>query len=125
MYCNCVDQATGSQLGTLFESLANLGTGIVIAFIFSWVLTLAILAFAPFMAIAGYVEMKVFRGGGTKNNKLYEESGKVRPQELSATLPPFCVLVVMLEVTADNKPVNLPVAGSRVYGKHQDCPITG
>ena len=74
----CIFQATGPQLGGLFNALANIGVGIIIAFVYSWVLTLAILAFAPFMAIAGFVEMKVFRGGGTKNKELFEEAGKVR-----------------------------------------------
>lgn len=65
-------------MGALFNALANIGVGIVIAFVHSWVLTLAILAFAPFMAIAGFVEMKIFRGGGTKDKELFEDSGKVR-----------------------------------------------
>ena len=59
------------------QALANMGTAVVIAFIYSWVLTLAILAFVPFLAIAGFIEMRVFRGGGTKKAELYEESGKV------------------------------------------------
>ena len=67
----------GPQLGALFNALANIGVGIIIAFVYSWPLTLAILAFAPFIGIAGYIEMKVFRGGSTMNKELFEASGKV------------------------------------------------
>jgi len=57
--------------------LANLGVGIIIAFVFSWKLTLAIFAFMPFLGIASYVEMKVFSGGNPSDKTLQEESGKV------------------------------------------------
>ena len=73
-------KATGPQLGALCNALANLGVGVVIAFVYSWILTLAILAFAPFLGIAGFIEMKVFRGGGSKNKELFEKSGKVCEQ---------------------------------------------
>ena len=69
-------QATGSRLGTLFQSFSAMAAGIIIGFVFSWQLTLLILAFAPFIMLAGFVEMKIYTGNNT-DRKSSEEAGKV------------------------------------------------
>jgi uncharacterized membrane protein (Fun14 family) len=55
-------QASGAQLGTMFQNLANIGTGIIIGFVYGWQLTLVILAFIPIIGIAGVLQMKLLEG---------------------------------------------------------------
>ncbi|XP_048246672.1 ATP-dependent translocase ABCB1-like isoform X4 [Haliotis rufescens] len=72
-----VQGATGVQLGMVVMNLANMGSAIVIAFIFSWKLTLVILAFVPFIMASGFIEMKVLAGVAGKNKEALEDAGKV------------------------------------------------
>lgn len=80
---SAVQGATGARLGTTFQSIAALGTGIVIGFIYSWKLTLLILAFMPFIVIAGYINMKVMSGFSGEGQEALEESGKVAVEAIS------------------------------------------
>ncbi|CAF4236476.1 unnamed protein product, partial [Rotaria sordida] len=48
-----VQGATGVRIGTMLQNISNLGVGIILAFIYGWSLTLIMLAFVPFMIIAG------------------------------------------------------------------------
>ncbi|XP_067650527.1 ATP-dependent translocase ABCB1-like isoform X2 [Haliotis asinina] len=72
-----VQGATGVRLGMVVMNVANMGSAIVIAFIFSWKLTLVILAFVPFIMASGFIEMKVLAGVAGKNKEALEDAGKV------------------------------------------------
>ena len=65
-------------MGMFCQSLASVGTGVVIGFVYSWELTLCVLAFAPFIMIGGMVEMKILAGQTQENAKALEHAGKVR-----------------------------------------------
>ena len=71
-------QASGARLGTFLQALANMGTALVIAFVFGWQLSLVILAFVPFLAIGGFVEMKIIAGVSNRDKEAVEEASKVR-----------------------------------------------
>jgi len=51
---------------------------LVIAFVYSWVLTLLILAVIPFVAIAASLEVKALAGHTNKTRQALEKSGKVK-----------------------------------------------
>ena len=55
-------QATGIRLGTVIQSISSIVTGIIIAFIYSWELSLFIIGLSPLFAIGGYLEMKIMVG---------------------------------------------------------------
>ncbi|ORX45112.1 P-loop containing nucleoside triphosphate hydrolase protein [Hesseltinella vesiculosa] len=61
----------------LTQILVTLVTGLVIAFIHSWVLTLIILLMAPFIMFATAYESKIHRGFEDKTKKANEQSGEV------------------------------------------------
>jgi len=46
----------------MIQSISSIGAGIIIAFIYSWELSLFIIGLAPFFAVGGYLEMKVMSG---------------------------------------------------------------
>ncbi|KAK3108334.1 hypothetical protein FSP39_005774 [Pinctada imbricata] len=72
-----VQGASGIRLGVLVTNIANMGTAMVIAFIYGWKLTLVILAFVPIIGIGGALQMKMMAGVAGQNKEALEGAGKV------------------------------------------------
>ncbi|CAD5117028.1 DgyrCDS5857 [Dimorphilus gyrociliatus] len=79
---SAVQGVSGVRLGTMFQTLSSLGTGLVIAFIYSWKLTLGILAFIPFIIMAGALQMKMMGGQAGTNQKSLEDAGKIAVESI-------------------------------------------
>lgn len=77
LFLSLVHQATGSRLGTIVETLTGLVLVLVVAFIYSWVLTLVILGIVPLMMLAGLLQLKAVAGHATNSTKALESAGKV------------------------------------------------
>lgn len=67
-------------MATFAQNIANLGTSVIISFVYCWELTLLILAVVPFMALAGAAEMRLLSGQAAQDKKELEKAGKVDPQ---------------------------------------------
>ncbi|CAG8462314.1 5329_t:CDS:10 [Acaulospora colombiana] len=78
-----VEGLTGSLMGSIFQNGVNLVLGLIIAFAYGWKLTLVILAASPFVAAAGFLEMKTLAGFGAKTRKAYENTGQIVQQSVS------------------------------------------
>ena len=71
-------QATGTKIGQVLESLAVIITALIVAFIYSWNLTLVILTFMPLMVGVGMVQSRLVAGFAKGDKKAMEEAGKVQ-----------------------------------------------
>ncbi|XP_076438755.1 ATP-dependent translocase ABCB1-like [Babylonia areolata] len=74
--------ATGSRLGMLIMNLANLGTGLIIAFIYGWQLTLLVIGFLPLIILGGFLEVRILAGVAGSNKAALEEAGKTATEAI-------------------------------------------
>uniref|UniRef100_A0AAR2IVC5 Bile salt export pump n=1 Tax=Pygocentrus nattereri TaxID=42514 RepID=A0AAR2IVC5_PYGNA len=78
-----VQGATGSQIGMIVNSLANIGVAIIISFYFSWKLTLVIICFLPFLALSGGLQAKMLTGFAKQDKQAMEAAGQISGEALS------------------------------------------
>lgn len=69
--------ATGIRIGILLQNFASLGTGVIIGSVYSWQLTLLVIAFIPLIIIGGFLETRLITGFAKRDQKALEDAGKV------------------------------------------------
>eukprot|EP00357_Protocruzia_adherens_P031766 CAMPEP_0115024098 /NCGR_PEP_ID=MMETSP0216-20121206/32936_1 /TAXON_ID=223996 /ORGANISM="Protocruzia adherens, Strain Boccale" /LENGTH=1278 /DNA_ID=CAMNT_0002397893 /DNA_START=41 /DNA_END=3877 /DNA_ORIENTATION=+ len=75
---SAVKNASGPVLGTSLQSLSSLLFGLILAFIFSWRMSLVLLALAPFFIIGGAAETAYYQGSSSDDIvKAYEQAGSL------------------------------------------------
>ncbi|XP_042350233.1 bile salt export pump [Plectropomus leopardus] len=78
-----VQGATGSQIGMIVHSMTNIGASFIIAFYFSWKLTLVIMCFLPLIGLSGLFQAKMLTGFANEDKKAMEAAGRVSSEALA------------------------------------------
>ncbi|KAJ8255333.1 hypothetical protein GJAV_G00203680 [Gymnothorax javanicus] len=78
-----VQGATGSQIGMIVNSLTSIGAAFIIAFYFSWKLTLVVSCFLPLIGLSGVFQAKMLTGFANEDKKAMEAAGKVSSEALA------------------------------------------
>ena len=87
----CVFQAAGSQASLLVQSFANMGTALVIAFIFGWKLAFVVLLFLPILMLSGLIQGRMTHGRSKQNVQALEEGAQVADKLQNL---PLCSLLI-------------------------------
>ncbi|KAK1166106.1 bile salt export pump-like isoform X3 [Acipenser oxyrinchus oxyrinchus] len=77
-----VQGATGSQIGMIVNSLTNIGASLIIAFYFSWKLSLVVICFLPLIGLSGAFQAKMLTGFANQDKKAMETAGQVSSEAL-------------------------------------------
>ncbi|XP_058405180.1 bile salt export pump isoform X3 [Diceros bicornis minor] len=78
-----VQGATGSQIGMMVNSFTNITAAMIIAFFFSWKLSLVVVCFFPFLALSGAVQTRMLTGFASQDKKALETVGQITNEALS------------------------------------------
>uniref|UniRef100_A0A673U4I6 Bile salt export pump n=1 Tax=Suricata suricatta TaxID=37032 RepID=A0A673U4I6_SURSU len=78
-----VQGAAGSQIGMMVNSFTNITVAMVIAFVFSWKLSLVIVCFFPFLALSGAIQTRMLTGFATQDKQSLEKAGQITNEALS------------------------------------------
>ncbi|KAJ3106312.1 ATP-binding cassette, sub-B (MDR TAP), member 4 [Phlyctochytrium planicorne] len=74
---NLIQGLTGRLMGSIVQTFVTMLTGLLIAFINGWELTLVVLAAVPFIGIAGAMQIKAMTGFGAKTKEAYNEASEI------------------------------------------------
>nr|ASM90199.1 multidrug resistance 5 [Sesuvium portulacastrum] len=82
----------GDALGLLVQNIATLVSGLLIAFLANWLLSLIILVLIPLIGLNGYLQIKFMQGFSTDAKKKYEEASQVATDAVGSirTVSSFC-----------------------------------
>uniref|UniRef100_A0AC35TSE1 ABC transmembrane type-1 domain-containing protein n=1 Tax=Rhabditophanes sp. KR3021 TaxID=114890 RepID=A0AC35TSE1_9BILA len=72
-----IKEATGDKVGLLVQFTSQFFCGFIVAFFYSWKLTLIMLSLSPFMAIVGIFMAKLMSDASTSEIEKYAKSGAI------------------------------------------------
>jgi ABC-type multidrug transport system fused ATPase/permease subunit len=72
-----VQLAVGSKASILLQNAAQMLGGIIVAFIFSWKLTLVLLAISPLIAVAAVIQAKLMAKAAVKNSIAFQNANSL------------------------------------------------
>ncbi len=68
-----VQSQTGGKMATVLQNAAQIVICLVVAFVYSWKLTLVLVAIAPLIALAAVIQGKLLASGAAKNAESYRQ----------------------------------------------------
>ncbi|CAD5117027.1 DgyrCDS5856 [Dimorphilus gyrociliatus] len=80
---SAVRGVTGSRIGSLIQAFSTMIVGIVIAFVYSWKLTLALFIFVPISIVGGAIQVKLSNRQQIKDQSMHDESGELAVETIT------------------------------------------
>jgi ATP-binding cassette subfamily B (MDR/TAP) protein 1 len=74
---SAVKGASGIRVGLMLQNVVTIGGGIVIGFIFSWQLTLLIIAFLPLIVFGAFIQIRLIARFSKKDQERLADAGQV------------------------------------------------
>jgi len=74
---SAIQGASGVRLGLMIQNSITIGAGVLIGFLFSWQLTLLIIAFLPLIIFGAVIQIRLIARFEKKDSEGYEQAGKV------------------------------------------------
>ncbi|XP_073848261.1 multi drug resistance 49 isoform X1 [Musca autumnalis] len=81
--CSNVQGATGARIGIIVQALSTLSVGVLVAFIFSWQLTLVTLVIIPFLCFSIVLEAKFTEAFVASEKKAVEQASQVAVEAIT------------------------------------------
>ncbi|ELK04675.1 Multidrug resistance protein 1 [Pteropus alecto] len=78
-----VQGAAGSQIGMMVNSFTNITVAMIIAFFFSWKLSLVVVCFLPFLALSGAIQTRMLTGFASQDKQALETAGQITNEAIS------------------------------------------
>ena len=87
-----VNGAMENNIGGAIQGAVALLAGIIVAFVYNWRVSLVVLATVPFVALAGYYQIKIFTGFSMQSDKNYAKSVSILGESVKnfRTVTSFC-----------------------------------
>ncbi|XP_021745208.1 ABC transporter B family member 11-like [Chenopodium quinoa] len=87
-----VRSLVGDALGLLVQNISSALTGLLIAFLSNWILSLIVLFLIPLIGLSGYLQVKFMQGFSADAKKKYEEASQVANDAVGSirTVASFC-----------------------------------
>ena len=74
---SAVQGASGVRIGIMLQNFITVGAGILIGFIFSWQLTLLIIAFLPFIVFGAIIQIRLITKFAKSDKESLENAGQI------------------------------------------------
>ncbi|TMW46661.1 hypothetical protein DOY81_008256 [Sarcophaga bullata] len=81
--CSNVQGATGARIGIIVQAISTLLVGMIVAFIFSWNLTLLTLVTVPFVCFSIYLEAKIMESSALNEKAAIEKASQVAVEAIA------------------------------------------
>ena len=75
--CKNINGVSSAYVGIILQNISCLATGMIIAFVYEWRITLVTLGLLPMMIAAGVIQMKVFVGFSEQEGEAYKDSSNL------------------------------------------------
>ncbi|KAG8559745.1 hypothetical protein GDO81_017438 [Engystomops pustulosus] len=77
-----IQGATGLQIGMIVDSLTTISVALIIAFSYSWKLSLVTLCFLPFLGLSGALQAKMLGRLASQDKQAMEAAGRISSEAL-------------------------------------------
>lgn len=77
-----IKSIAGHRISFMTSSFFNLGTGLILSYIFCWQLALALTAVSPILIIIGGLQIRLNKSNQLRNARLMEQAGKISSEAI-------------------------------------------